>query len=63
MMSLDEGEKKVKKKGWQPKRADWREGAQEVCVCCVRTRHVTPFHVRVLCVRALPAGEQAACTP
>ena len=27
----DDGEaKKVKKKGWQPKRADWREGAPEV---------------------------------
>ena len=26
-MSGEGGEKKVKKKGWQPKRADWRAGA------------------------------------
>ena len=28
-----DGEKKVKKKGWQPKRGDWRAGADmEVCL-------------------------------
>ena len=35
MADTGEGEKKVKKKGWQPKRADWRAGGSEVCCVCV----------------------------
>lgn len=31
-MADGEGEKQVKKKGWQPKRADWRAGGGEVCL-------------------------------
>jgi hypothetical protein len=62
----DEGEaKQVKKKGWQPKRADWREGAQQVCVSCVLSLHCPfpLFHVRV-CLRACARRESnQACTP